>query len=168
MAHILDVATIVEISHQLKKQGNKIVFAHGAFDLLHRGHSTFLKEAKKRGDILVVGVDPDYNIKQYKSILRPIIGQKDRTHMVSIHESTDFVFILDELEYSNSQNPEYFFNLYKIMNPNIVAFGRNFKYKNQFSNRKDEIAYEEISHIYDEPISTTSIIKRIIGLAQEE
>lgn len=151
----------MEVSHQLRKQGKKVVFTHGAFDLFHKGHSMMLETSKKKGDVLIVGVDPDSNIKKYKNRFRPIINENDRMHILSKHECTDFVFLMEELEYVNGSNPEYFAEFYRVMNPNLITYGINFAYKKDFEKKFRGIKHAEIVHRYD---STTGIIKRILNV----
>ena len=58
-AKIKTLNTLKELVEKLKKQGSKIVFTNGCFDILHYGHAKYLQDAKKAGDILVVGVNTD-------------------------------------------------------------------------------------------------------------
>ena len=80
----------------LKKQGKKIVTKNGAFDLLHVGHIRMLEASKALGDILIVGVNSDASIKQYKSDTRPIISENDRAEIVAALACVDFVTIYNE------------------------------------------------------------------------
>ena len=72
---------IIDIKEYLKKDFNnkKIIFTNGCFDILHLGHLKLLNEAKKLGDILIVGLNSDNSIKNLKGKNRPIINQKTRT-----------------------------------------------------------------------------------------
>ncbi|MBI4019250.1 MAG: adenylyltransferase/cytidyltransferase family protein [Candidatus Aenigmarchaeota archaeon] len=76
----------------LKAQGKKIITTNGAFDILHAGHVRYLKEAKKLGDILIVGVNTDESVKAYKSDKRPIVALEDRMELLSALEFVDYVF----------------------------------------------------------------------------
>lgn len=71
-----------------------IVFATGAFDLLHPGHIHFLTKAKAAGDMLVVGVESDQKVREAKGHDRPILAQKDRAALVSALYSVDRVIAL--------------------------------------------------------------------------
>ena len=68
---------------ELRKEGKTIVTCNGSFDLFHYGHLCFLEEAKAQADVLIVGLNSDSSIKQYKSPLRPIIGQEQRAALLS-------------------------------------------------------------------------------------
>ncbi len=84
------------LAERLRRQGKKIVTTNGAFDILHVGHIKSLQEAKKQGDVLIVGLNSDSSIKKYKSPLRPINGQEDRAAVLSALDCVDYVFIFDE------------------------------------------------------------------------
>lgn len=78
------------------RYGKNVGFTSGAFDLLHVGHVDYLNKAKNKCDILVVGVNTDSSIKEYKGKDRPIIGEKDRLKMVASLQSVDYVFLFNE------------------------------------------------------------------------
>ena len=62
-----------ELIHSWKKEGKKIVFTNGVFDILHVGHVTYLKQAQSLGDVLVVGLNSDDSVKRLnKGPERPI------------------------------------------------------------------------------------------------
>lgn len=87
---------IRKIAEELKKKGKKIVTCNGSFDILHIGHVKFLEEARKQGDILIVGLNSDSSIKKYKDETRPIIQQQDRAEMLAALEAVDYITIYDE------------------------------------------------------------------------
>jgi len=86
------------IVENLKEEGKKIVTSNGSFDLIHIGHIKSLQQAKKQGDILIVGLNSDSSIKQYKSPNRPINSQQDRAEMLAALECIDYVTVFDELD----------------------------------------------------------------------
>jgi len=79
-----------------KKRGRRIVLANGCFDLIHVGHIRYLKESKKRGDILVVALNSDSSIRKLKGKGRPILNQKERTKIISSFSFVDYVTFFDE------------------------------------------------------------------------
>lgn len=81
---------------KLKADGKKISFTSGAFDLLHQAHIRIIQEAKKLGDVLVVGLNSDSSIRAYKSPLRPLYNENDRAFMVAALEAVDFVVVFYE------------------------------------------------------------------------
>ncbi len=72
-------------------QGKRIVFTNGCFDILHRGHITYLKQAKARGDILIVGVNSDESITRLKGPERPINTLPDRMEVLAALDAVDHV-----------------------------------------------------------------------------
>lgn len=100
------------IINNLKKQGKKIGFTNGCFDLLHLGHLSSLKQAKKVCDILVVGVNSDESIKKYKGNDRPIQDQNTRATLLASLEFVDYVIIFNE------DNANY---LVDELRPDIIA-----------------------------------------------
>ena len=88
---------IVRIVHDLKKKSKKIVALNGSFDILHLGHVKSLKEAKAQGDILIVLLNSDKSVKNYKGSGRPINSQKERAEVLSALEPIDYITIFDEI-----------------------------------------------------------------------
>ena len=78
-----------------KVYGEKIVFTNGCFDLLHVGHVSYLEEAKKLGDRLVVAINSDDSVKKLKGTNRPIVNQYDRMKVIAGLASVDFVTVFD-------------------------------------------------------------------------
>ncbi|MBN1796776.1 MAG: D-glycero-beta-D-manno-heptose 1-phosphate adenylyltransferase [Sedimentisphaerales bacterium] len=79
-----------------KKQGEKIVFTNGCFDVIHRGHIEYLKFCKEQGDVVVLGLNSDSSVKQIKGPERPINNQHDRAAVLAAMESIDYIIIFDE------------------------------------------------------------------------
>ena len=86
----------VKIIEEQKKLGKKIVFTNGCFDILHVGHLTYMNEAKRQGDILIVGVNSDESVKRLKGPTRPINSEIDRAEMLSGLKAVDFTVIFAE------------------------------------------------------------------------
>ncbi len=76
--------------------GKKIVFTNGCFDIIHAGHVKYLEEAKKLGDILVLGLNSDDSVSRLKGPSRPVNNQNDRAIVISALKSIDFVAIFDQ------------------------------------------------------------------------
>jgi D-glycero-D-manno-heptose 1,7-bisphosphate phosphatase len=87
---------LVPICESLRKQGEAVGFTSGAFDLLHAGHVDYLEKAKALCDILVVGVNSDRSVREYKGPDRPIVPGRERIQLVAALESVDYVFLFDE------------------------------------------------------------------------
>lgn len=138
----------------LKENRNKkIVFTNGCFDILHRGHVTYLSEAKKLGDILIVGLNSDASVKKLKGPERPINNELDRQYVLSQLKAVDFVEIFDE------ETP---LNLILKIKPNILVKGGDWKI-DQIVGAKEVIQNggEVFSLNFVDGYSTTSIIHKI-------
>ncbi len=94
----IDPSTIENKVLELKSQNKSIVTINGSFDLMHAGHLYIIYEAKKQGDILIVALNTDASIRQYKSPDRPIIPLKYRLELMSALEFVDFVTWFDETD----------------------------------------------------------------------
>ena len=92
---------LIKIVESLKKQNKKIITTNGVFDILHFGHVKYLEEAKKLGDVLIVGVNTDKSVKENKGDKRPINDEKSRLGVLAALESTDYAFLFDEKDPSN-------------------------------------------------------------------
>lgn len=87
---------LIKIVKKLKSKNKKIVTTNGVFDILHFGHVKYLEEAKKLGDVLIVGVNTDKSVKENKGDKRPINDEKSRLSVLAALESVDYVFLFDE------------------------------------------------------------------------
>jgi len=80
-----------KILKSLQKKRKRIVFTNGCFDILHRGHVTYLEAARKLGHILVVALNDDATVKKLKGPERPINSLAARLEVTAALESVDFV-----------------------------------------------------------------------------
>lgn len=94
--HIKTRKEIKKIANRLKEQNKKIVFTNGCFDILHKGHVSYLNIAKSFGDVLILGLNSDESVKRLKGEDRPINTQDDRAYILSALECVDYVVIFDE------------------------------------------------------------------------
>jgi D-beta-D-heptose 7-phosphate kinase/D-beta-D-heptose 1-phosphate adenosyltransferase len=81
---------------RLKKQGKKVIFTNGCFDILHAGHTRYLREARKLGDVLILGLNSDSSVRAIKGEKRPIVPQDERAEVLAALSSVDYVTIFDE------------------------------------------------------------------------
>ncbi len=79
-----------------RSQGLRIVFTNGCFDLLHEGHVTYLEQARKLGDRLVVGLNADRSVSALKGPSRPVIREDDRARVLCALESVNAVTLFDD------------------------------------------------------------------------
>jgi rfaE bifunctional protein nucleotidyltransferase chain/domain len=93
---ILERADLVGEVAAAKNANKRIVLANGCFDVLHVGHVRYLAGAKALGDVLVVAVNADEQVRKQKGEDRPLIPQDQRAEIVSALAAVDFVTIFDE------------------------------------------------------------------------
>ena len=96
MSNIFNAADELGFIKELKSRNKKIVFTNGVFDIIHRGHIEYLTEAKKCGDILIVGLNSDSSVKKIKGDKRPIVQQDNRAVVLANLKPVDYVIIFDE------------------------------------------------------------------------
>ena len=101
----------------LKLHQQKIVFTNGCFDVLHFGHVHYLLEARKLGDILVVGLNSDDSVRRLKGPGRPINGEKERAFVLAALGCVDYVVLFEE------DTPE---NLIKAVRPDVLVKGGDY------------------------------------------
>ncbi len=92
----------------------KVVFTNGCFDIIHAGHVHYLKECKRLGDILVVGINSDDSIRRLKGEKRPILPLEMRAYVLSNICAVDYVVPFKE------DTP---YNLIKEIKPDILVKG---------------------------------------------
>ncbi len=134
--------------HRLKAEGKKIVFTNGCFDLIHIGHVRSLKEAKKLGDVLVVGLNSDRSVSLIKP-RRPIIPQEQRAEILASLDMIDYVSLFD------GETP---YELIKLIQPDVLVKGGDWEKEDVVG---VDIAKETHSIPYIQGISTTEIIEKI-------
>jgi D-beta-D-heptose 7-phosphate kinase/D-beta-D-heptose 1-phosphate adenosyltransferase len=146
---------IAPIARNLKNEGAKIVFTNGCFDLLHLGHVRYLREAKKLGDVLIVGLNSDASVTALKGPDRPYISEMERAEILASLECVDFVTIFEELR------PD---NLIKLVRPDVHVKGGDYKITELPERKLVESLGGKV--IVIPPIkgrSTTSIVEKILG-----
>jgi D-glycero-beta-D-manno-heptose 1-phosphate adenylyltransferase len=80
-----------------KRNGRRVVFTNGCFDLLHPGHIQCLEQARELGDVLIVGLNSDASVRQLKGEGRPLLPERERAEILAALESVDAVVIFDDL-----------------------------------------------------------------------
>lgn len=138
---------------KLKEQGKKIVFTNGCFDILHKGHIKTLYEAKRIGDILVVGINDDASIRRIKGFDRPIIPLDSRIAVLASLEFVDYVIPFSE------DTP---LEIIKLVRPKVLVKGGDYD-ENEIVGRDLVLKLGGFVKIIDEiqGYSTTDIIQKI-------
>lgn len=145
---IVDRAKIKDIITQRKNEGKRVVFTNGCFDIIHAGHVRYLTEAKKLGDILVIGLNSDSSVSMIKPG-RPIIPEQQRAEVLSALSMVDYITLFNE------DTP---YELIKEIKPDILVKGADWDTKNIVGS---DIVKEVRTIPFVEGISTTEIIEKI-------
>ncbi|HCM42167.1 MAG TPA: D-glycero-beta-D-manno-heptose 1-phosphate adenylyltransferase [Candidatus Omnitrophica bacterium] len=117
---IISRAQLPALRRRFLKLHKKIVFTNGTFDILHRGHVSYLEKARAAGDLLVVGVNSDSSVRSYKGPGRPVNPEKDRLFVLAALQCVDYVVLFSD------STP---FNLIMKMKPDVLAKGADWKLK---------------------------------------
>jgi D-beta-D-heptose 7-phosphate kinase/D-beta-D-heptose 1-phosphate adenosyltransferase len=89
-------AELVGLAELYRRQGRRIVFTNGCFDIIHRGHITYLNRAKALGDVLIVGVNSDDGVRRLKGPARPVNPLEDRLQVLAALSCVDHLVAFDE------------------------------------------------------------------------
>ena len=95
---LLSVDEVRAERDKLVAAGKRLVFTNGCFDILHRGHVTYLSFARNQGDALVVGLNTDASVRANKGANRPIHSELDRAFVLGSLRAVDFVVLFGEKE----------------------------------------------------------------------
>jgi rfaE bifunctional protein nucleotidyltransferase chain/domain len=149
MKKLQDRNNLKNICMKLRAEGKRIVFTNGCFDILHRGHVRYLGQAKKLGDILVVGLNSDSSVSGIKPG-RPINNEKDRAAVLAALHDVDYIAIFRE------KTP---YSLIRALRPDVLVKGGDWKEENI-------VGSDVVGHTYSLPYikgaSTTGIIGKIL------
>lgn len=139
---IKNLNQLAKIIKKLKNKKKKIVFTNGCFDILHLGHIRYLTQAKKKGNILVVGLNSDSSVKKLKGKNRPIFSKSARAEVLAALESVDFVTIFSDL------TP---LEVIKKLKPDILVKGGDWQ--------TDQIVGKDFVELYGGKVITIPFIK---------
>jgi rfaE bifunctional protein nucleotidyltransferase chain/domain len=139
-----------------KRNGKRLVFTNGCFDLLHPGHIQSLESARALGDALIVGINSDAGVKRLKGPGRPVLPELERAEILASLESVDAVVIFDE------PTPQ---RVIAAVLPDVLVKGGDWPDDQIVGREEVEAAGGKVvrSKVVD-GYSTTEILKKIRGL----
>lgn len=143
---VVPLCQLPDLVKQLKIQNRKIVFTNGCFDILHKGHVTYLEKAKKMGDVLMVGLNSDSSVKRLKGESRPINDEQARGTVLSALACIDYVVIFSD------ETP---LKLIEVVCPDVLVKGGDYEIENIVGR---EYAKETVVIPFVEGFSTTNTI----------
>lgn len=139
---IKTINQLAEIVNNLKRKKKKIVFTNGCFDILHFGHIKYLEQARKKGDILVIGLNSDASVKKLKGAKRPIFSQRARAEVLASLANVDYIAIFNEL------TP---LKIIKKVKPDVLVKGGDWK--------TDQIVGKDFVELYGGKVISIAFIK---------
>ena len=150
---VLSKTEIKDLVKEAKKDSKKIVFTNGCFDLLHVGHITYLEEAKKLGDRLIVALNSDSSVKKLKGAKRPINKLKERAKQLAALDSVDWVTSFTE------DTP---LKLIKELEPDVLVKGKDYKVKDIAGSKEVLSKGGQVKTIkLVKGVSTSNLIKKL-------
>lgn len=105
----------------LREEGKKVVFTNGCFDIIHKGHISYLEEAKELGDFLIVGLNSDASVLRLKGEGRPVKEIESRLAVLAGLASVDMVIVFEE------DTPK---DLIEQLNPDTLVKGGDYTIDN--------------------------------------
>ena len=154
MQKVLDFPHLLEEVRSLKRNGHKIVFTNGCFDLLHPGHIAYLQAARQMGDVLIVGLNSDRSVRELKGAARPILTEVERAFILSGLESVSYIIIFDE------STP---LNLIRSILPDVLVKGGDWGLSEIVGRKEVEDAGGKVVALpYEAGYSTSQIVERIL------
>lgn len=149
-----------EIRQELKREGKKVVFTNGCFDLLHSGHIHIFKEAKKQGDVLIVAVNDDFSVRKIKGPSRPIFPLEERLEILEALEEIDYLVSFSE------ETPQ---EIIASLLPDVLVKGGDWRVEEVVGRREVEEAGGKVVIVpYLEGHSSSEIIERIIRSSEQK
>jgi len=150
MDKLKTLPALKKIVARLKKQKKQIAFTNGCFDLLHPGHIKIFNEAKKKAEILIVGLNSDSSVRKIKGPRRPVLNQKARAEVIGALSLVDYIVVFKE------ETP---FKTIKTIKPHLLIKGGDWP-RNQIVGRN--IAKKVVRVRLRKGFSTSKIIEKII------
>lgn len=115
---VKELSELKAVRETLGKEGKKVVFTNGCFDLLHIGHIRYLRRARELGDVLIVAINSDSSVRALKGEGRPFYPQKERAEILASLEFVDYVTVFSEL------NPA---KIIEALHPDVLVKGGDWR-----------------------------------------
>jgi D-beta-D-heptose 7-phosphate kinase/D-beta-D-heptose 1-phosphate adenosyltransferase len=137
----------------MQQLGLRIVLTSGSFDLLHIGHMRYLREARLRGDVLVVGVDSDAKVRERKGKYRPVIPERERAEMVVHSRYADVVTIKADGDEK--------WSLIKLVRPDVLVISERTGYDAETVDMLKQYCGEIVNLISQATASTSASVRQL-------
>lgn len=154
MEKVLSLDQLIRERERLGRQGRRVVFTNGCFDLIHPGHIRYLQEARRLGDALIVALNSDRSVRELKGDKRPILDQNERVEVMAALGCVDYVTIFD------APTPR---EIIAALLPDVLVKGGDWGLERIIGRDEVEAAGGEVLSLpFVEGCSTTDVIERIV------
>jgi rfaE bifunctional protein nucleotidyltransferase chain/domain len=144
-----------EFAAALRRQGRRVVFTNGVFDILHPGHVRYLSTARALGDALIVGLNADESVRRNKGPDRPVNNEKERAEVLEALDCVDLVAVFTE------DTPA---RIVEVIQPDILVKGADWAEDAIVGRDTVEARGGRVVRVpMEEGFSTTTIIEKIRG-----
>jgi rfaE bifunctional protein nucleotidyltransferase chain/domain len=154
MKKVKSLGELKKIRARLRRQGKKVVFTNGCFDLIHGGHIRLFKKAKSLGDVLIVGLNTDASVRKIKGPSRPVFPLDERYEVLGAVETIDYLTSFAE------ETPQ---KIIAALLPDVLVKGGDWGPDQVVGREEVEAAGGKVVIVpYLKGHSSTSIIKKIV------
>ena len=152
-AKVLSLNEMVVVRERLRREGKRLVFTNGVFDLLHVGHVRYLTQARALGDALVVAINSDSTVCELKGPDRPVFDEAERAEILAALRVVDYVTIFDDV------SPR---SLIAALLPDVLVKGGDYDLDQIHGREEVEAAGGKVISLpFVEGSSTTALIQKI-------
>ncbi|HKW89488.1 MAG TPA: D-glycero-beta-D-manno-heptose 1-phosphate adenylyltransferase [Candidatus Acidoferrales bacterium] len=156
MGRVVSQTELLPIIAQAKRDGRRIVFTNGCFDILHPGHVHLLEAARDLGGLLIVALNTDRSVRANKGAGRPIIPEAERAEVIAALAAVDYAVLFDE------PTPR---EIISRVLPDVLVKGSDWGPDEIVGREEVEAAGGRVVSIPLEPgFSTSAIIERVAKL----
>ena len=152
-AKVLSLNEMVVTRERLQREGKRLVFTNGVFDLLHVGHVRYLAQARALGDALVVAINSDRSVRELKGPNRPVFDQNERAEILAALRHVDYVVVFDDI------SPR---SLIRRLLPDVLVKGGDYQLDEIHGREEVEAAGGKVISLpFVSGASTSSLIERM-------
>jgi D-beta-D-heptose 7-phosphate kinase/D-beta-D-heptose 1-phosphate adenosyltransferase len=152
---VKSLAAVVRAVRRARAAGRRVVFTNGCFDLLHRGHTRYLEQARSLGDVLVVAVNGDASVRTLKGPSRPVVPADQRAEVLAALAAVDHVVIFDELDPAR---------VIAAVQPDVLVKGGDWPIERIVGADVVQSRGGQVRSLpYVDGMSTSALIQRILG-----
>ena len=152
---IMTLARAQTWREQLRQSGRKLVVTNGCFDILHRGHVSYLTRSREQGDVLLVAVNSDASVTALKGPGRPVNSEQNRAYLLAGLEAVDAVVIFDSLRAAP---------VLEAVQPDIYVKGGDISLATLPKEERDVLQAQGVRIVFlpfIEGFSTTGVIQKV-------